>query len=58
MNSNDPVTKAFCIKYCKILNEVIKEDKKQHYSRLIAKTDNKIQKWNIVKKERGKILLT
>jgi hypothetical protein len=26
-NSNDPITKAYYIKYCKILNKVIKEAK-------------------------------
>jgi hypothetical protein len=40
-NSNDPNTRVFYIKYCKILN--IKEAKKQHYSRHIAKSDNKIK---------------
>jgi hypothetical protein len=57
-NSNDPNTRAFYIKYCKILNNVIKEAKKQHYCRLIAKSDNKIKTtWNIVKRETGKIHL-
>jgi hypothetical protein len=42
-NCNDPNTRVFFIKYCKILNNVIKEAKKQHYSRLIAKSDNKIK---------------
>jgi hypothetical protein len=42
-NSIDPHTKAFLVKYCKILNKVIKEAKKQHYSRLTAKSDNKIK---------------
>jgi hypothetical protein len=37
-NSNDPIQELFYIKYCKILNNVIKEAKKQHYSRLIAKS--------------------
>jgi hypothetical protein len=58
-NSNDPNTRGICIKYCKILNNVIKGAKKQHYSRLIAKSDNKIKTtWNIIKRETGKIHLT
>jgi hypothetical protein len=37
----------------------MKEVKKQHYSRLIAKSYNKIKMtWNIIKKETGKMLLT
>lgn len=36
-NSDYPRTEAFYVKYCKILNEVIKQAKKQHYNRLIAK---------------------
>jgi hypothetical protein len=40
-NSNGPNTKAFYIKYCKILNNGIKEAKKQHYSRLTEESDNK-----------------
>jgi hypothetical protein len=28
------------------LNNVIREAKKQHYSRLTAKSDNKIKTWN------------
>jgi hypothetical protein len=48
-NSNDPITKAFYIKYYNILNKVIKEIKKWHYSELIAKSDNKIKTaWNII----------
>jgi len=42
-NSNDPKTKMHYIKYCKILRKFIKEAKKQHYFRLIAKSDNKIK---------------
>jgi hypothetical protein len=58
-NSNDPNTRAFYIKYCKILNNVIKEAKKQHYSRLITKSDNKIKTtWNIVKRVTGKVHVT
>jgi hypothetical protein len=58
-NSNDPNTRAFYIKYCKIPNNVIKKAKKQHYSRLIAKSNNKIKTtWNVIKRETGKIHLT
>jgi hypothetical protein len=42
-DSNDAVIKTFCIKYCKILNKVIQQAKRQHYSRLVAKSDNKIK---------------
>jgi len=52
-NSNDPKTK------CTILNTVRFSEKfckKQHYSRLTAKSNNKIKtKWNIMKKETGKV---
>jgi hypothetical protein len=48
-NSNEPNTTVFYVKYCKILRDVIKQAKKQHYSRLIAKSDNKIKTWNIIK---------
>jgi hypothetical protein len=41
-DNNDAVIKVFYIKYCKILNKVIQEAKKQHYNRLIAKS-NKIK---------------
>jgi hypothetical protein len=52
-------TRAFYIKYREILNNVIKEAKKQHYSRLIAKSDNKIKtSWNKIKRETGKMHLT
>jgi hypothetical protein len=52
-------TRAFYIKYCEILNNFIKEAKKQHYSRLIAKSDNKIKTtWNIIQRETGKINFT
>jgi len=53
-NSNDP--KAKYIKYCEILRKAIKEAKKQHYSRLIIKSNNKINTtWNITKKETGNV---
>jgi len=47
-NSNDPKAKAHYIKYFKILRKVIKEAKKQHYSRLTAKSNIKIKTWNII----------
>jgi hypothetical protein len=47
-NSNDPNARAFYIKYRKILNNVIKVAKKQHYSRLRAKSDDNKKTWNIV----------
>jgi hypothetical protein len=43
VSSNDPHTRAFYVMYCKILNKVIKETKEQHYSRLKAKSYNKIK---------------
>jgi len=55
-DSKDPKAKAHYIKYCKILSKFIKEAKKQHCSRLIAKSNNKIKTtWNIIKKEIGKV---
>jgi hypothetical protein len=42
-NNSDPHTKAFYVTYCKILNKVIKEAKKYHYSRLREKSDNKMK---------------
>jgi hypothetical protein len=51
--------KAFYIKYCKILNKVIQTSKKQHYNRLIAKSDNTVKTtWYILKKKIGKIHVT
>jgi hypothetical protein len=56
MNSNDPKAKAFYTEYCKTLRIVINEAKKQHYSRCIAKSNNKIKiTWNIIKKETEKV---
>jgi hypothetical protein len=44
--------------YCKILNRIIKEAKRQPYCRLIAKSDNQIKTiWNILKYETGKLHL-
>jgi len=55
-NSNYPKAKAHYIKYYKILQKVIKEDKKQHCSRLIVKSNNKIKTTSsIIKKETGKV---
>jgi hypothetical protein len=58
-DSNDAIIKTFYTKYCKILNKVIQEAKKQHYNRFIAKSCNKINTTsNIMKKETGKINVT
>jgi hypothetical protein len=58
-DSNDAITKAFYIKYCKILNEVIQQAKIQHYNRLQGKSYNKIKTTrNIIKQETGKIHVT
>ena len=54
-NSSDPKAKVQFIKYCKIVRHVIKEAKKQHCSRRIAKSNNKIKTWNNIKKEAGKV---
>jgi hypothetical protein len=44
--------REFYIKYCTILSRVIKEAKRQHCCRLIAKSDNQIKiTWNIIKHE-------
>jgi hypothetical protein len=52
--------RAFYIKYCKILNEIIQEAEKQHCNRLTAKSDNEIiTPWNIIKQqETGKMHVT
>jgi hypothetical protein len=58
-SSNNPHLRAYYNKYCKILSRVIKEAKRQHYCRLIAKSDNKIKTtWNIIKHGSGKLHLT
>jgi hypothetical protein len=55
-SSNNPHMRAYYIKYCKILYRVIKEAKRQHYCRLIAKSDFKIKTtWTIIKHETGKL---
>jgi len=54
-DSND----AFYMKYYEILSKVIQEAKKQHYNRLIAKSDYKTKTiWTIIKQETGKIHVT
>jgi hypothetical protein len=55
-NSNDPKAKAHYVNYCRILKNVIRETIQQHYSRLIAKSRNKVKTtWNIIKNETGKV---
>jgi len=54
-SSNYPKAKAYYIKYCKILSQVIKEAKNQHYSRLIAKSNKIKTTSSIIKKETGKV---
>jgi hypothetical protein len=44
--SNDAVIKAFYIKYCKILNKVKQKAKRQHYNRLIAKSEKDADTFN------------
>jgi hypothetical protein len=52
---DDPKAKGNYIKYCETLRKVIKEAKKQHYSRIIAKYGNKIKTtWNIIQKKDNK----
>jgi hypothetical protein len=59
MSSNNFQMREYCINYCKILNTVIKEAKRQHYCRLIAKSDNQTKRtWNVVKHETWKLHLT
>jgi hypothetical protein len=54
--SNGPEAKAHCIKYSKTLRNVIKEAKKQHYRRLLAKSHNKVKTtWNIIKQQTRKV---
>jgi hypothetical protein len=53
--SNNPLIKAYYNKYCKVLSRVIKEAKRQYYSRSIEKSHNKIKTiWNIIKCETSK----
>jgi formate-dependent phosphoribosylglycinamide formyltransferase (GAR transformylase) len=52
----DTKAEVHYISYCKILRKVMQEATKQHYSRIIAKCNNKIKKsWNIILKETGKL---
>jgi hypothetical protein len=40
------------VNYCRILKKIIREAKKQHYSRLIAKSSNKVKTpWNIIRRQ-------
>jgi hypothetical protein len=48
-DSNVPNSRAFYIKYCKTLNNVTKEAKKQHNSTLTAKSNNKKTTQNRIK---------
>jgi hypothetical protein len=44
-----------CYKYYNILRRLIKKAKRQHYSRSIDKSDNKIIAiWNVIKRETDK----
>jgi len=54
--SNKPKAKAHYIKYCKILRKLIIKPNKQHYIRLIAKSNHKTKTtWNIIQKETRKV---
>jgi hypothetical protein len=54
-HSNDHTLKNFYKLYCKILSRVIKEAKKQQYSKRILTSKNKTKTiWNIVKTETGR----
>ena len=57
MNNNSPMWKALYIKYSKILKKkVIREAKKQHYSRLPAKSDTKMRTaWILWRKRQKKV---
>jgi hypothetical protein len=58
-DSNDAVIKAFCLKYCKILDKVIQQAKRENCNRLIAKSDDKIKTtWNIIEQDTVKIHVT
>jgi hypothetical protein len=48
--------KTYYTGYCSILRKVIRETKKQCYSRLLASSDNRIKTiWNIIKNETRKV---
>jgi hypothetical protein len=54
-NNNDPKAKTHFIKYWQILRKFINKAKKQHYSRHISKSNNKLRTaCNIIKKEMRK----
>jgi hypothetical protein len=54
-DNNDQTLKDFYKLYCKMLSRLIKEAKKQQYSKRISIFKNKVKtKWNIVKTETGK----
>jgi hypothetical protein len=51
-NSNDPKANAHYIEYCDIPRKVTNGAKKQHHSRLIAKSNNIIRMtWNITHRQ-------
>jgi hypothetical protein len=57
-DSSNAVTKAFCIKYCKIRKKkVIREAKKQHCNRLIAKSDNETKTTLTIIKQTREIII-
>jgi hypothetical protein len=56
--SNNPHMRAHYNESCKILTRVIKETKRQHYYRLIEKSDKIKATWNIIKHESGKLYPT
>ena len=54
-NSNDEALKNRYRLYCKILKDVIREAKKQHYNRQVLNSSNKIRTmWDITKSVTGK----
>ena len=56
MNNVSPTWKALCIKCSNILKKVTREAKKQHYSRLTAKSDTKMKTaWILWRKRQKKV---
>ena len=54
-NDNNPAMKHYYKKYCKILTQVIKEDKRMTLSKTILKSNNKSKTtWNIINELLGK----
>jgi hypothetical protein len=50
---------AYYIIHCTIPNRILKESKRQHYSRLGVKLDNKMEvRWDAMKHEAGNIHIT